>query len=311
MNFSDISIYAKKGEPFLFVIDFECENIEIFLLKDLEKHNIKYEISQNLSTKKEKINLKKSPLDFQSYKEKFDVVIEKIKAGDTYLLNLTQPTPLALDANLEDIYKEATAKYKLKFQDKFVCFSPETFIKIENNTIKTFPMKGTIDAKVPNAKEKILANQKEMAEHIMVVDLLRNDLNRVAKNIRVENFRYVEKIQAGEKELLQVSSKICGDLEESWQEYLGEILEQLLPAGSISGTPKKSTLEIIKGVENYKRGYYTGIFGVFDGKNLDSAVIIRYIEKQNNKLVYKSGGGITLDSDPLSEYNELIDKVYI
>ena len=311
MKFSDISTYAKKGEPFLFVIDFECENIEIFLLKDLEKYNIEYEISQNLSIKKEKINLKKSPLDFQNYKEKFDVVIEKIKAGDTYLLNLTQPTPLALDANLEDIYKKATAKYKLKFQDKFVCFSPETFIKIENNTIKTFPMKGTIDAKVPNAKEKILANQKEMAEHIMVVDLLRNDLNCVAKNIRVENFRYVEKIQAGEKELLQVSSKICGDLEESWQGNLGEILEQLLPAGSISGTPKKSTLEIIKGVENYKRGYYTGIFGVFDGKNLDSAVIIRYIERKEKGLVYKSGGGITLESKALDEYNELIQKVYI
>ena len=172
-------------------------------------------------------------------------------------------------------------------------------------------MKGTIEASIPNAKEKILANEKEMAEHVMVVDLMRNDLSMVGTSVQVENFRYVEKIKAGEKELLQVSSKITTKLPNNWHEILGDLLQTLLPAGSITGTPKRSTVNIIKSIEDYERGFYTGIFGIFDGKNLYSAVMIRFIEKEEGKLFYKSGGGITLDSDAKSEYEELIDKIYL
>ncbi|MFA6683730.1 MAG: chorismate-binding protein, partial [Arcobacteraceae bacterium] len=75
--------------------------------------------------------------------------------------------------------------------------------------------------------------------------------------------------------------------------------------------PKKKTLEIIEKIEDYDRGFFTGIFGYFDGKSFDSGVLIRYIEKTRDGLVYKSGGGITLDSDDLSEYDELISKVYL
>ena len=89
------------------------------------------------------------------------------------------------------------------------------------------------------------------------------------------------------------------------------ILSKLLPAGSISGAPKQKTLEVIQNSENYCRGYYTGIFGVFDGKNLESAVAIRYIENQKGKLIFKSGGGITALSKLEEEYQELGDKVYV
>jgi len=171
-------------------------------------------------------------------------------------------------------------------------------------------MKGTIDASIEDAEYKILHNEKEMAEHTMVVDLLRNDLSIVAKDVRVEKFRYVQKIDSGKKELLQVSSHISGKVGNNWHEKIGDILSSLLPAGSISGTPKKSTLEIIKDTEEYDRGFFSGIFGVYDGESFDSGVMIRFIEKTNNGYVYKSGGGITLDSDALLEYNELLDKVY-
>ena len=172
-------------------------------------------------------------------------------------------------------------------------------------------MKGTIEANIPHAMERILANQKETSEHTMVVDLLRNDLGIVGKNIKVEKFRYIDKINAGKKELLQVSSKITADLEENWHERLGDIVSSMLPAGSITGTPKKKTVEIIKTIENYERGFFTGVFGYYDGKSFDSAVMIRFIEKQRNSYVYKSGGGITLDSDVCLEYEEMKDKVYI
>ncbi len=86
----------------------------------------------------------------------------------------------------------------------------------------------------------------------------------------------------------------------------------LLPAGSVTGAPKKKTLEIIEETENYDRGYYTGIFGIFDGKNLDSCVLIRFIENQiTDKLIYKSGGGITFLSDAEKEYDEMLKKVYV
>ena len=92
---------------------------------------------------------------------------------------------------------------------------------------------------------------------------------------------------------------------------MGTILEALLPAGSISGTPKKSTLQIIEEVEAYDRGFFSGVFGYYDGQKLDCGVMIRFIEKTNDGYVYKSGGGVTLDSNVLSEYHELLDKIYL
>ena len=85
----------------------------------------------------------------------------------------------------------------------------------------------------------------------------------------------------------------------------------MLPAGSITGAPKQKTVKIIRETEGYDRGYYTGVFGIFDGRDLDSCVLIRFIENIEGQLVYKSGGGITFQSDPWKEYNEMIKKVYV
>ena len=311
MTFSEINLLGASREPFLFISDFKAKNLKVILLKELKYEDIEFEIKENLNKKTPLQTLKKNPLSFEKYKEKFDKIIEKIQAGETYLLNLTSETKIQTPLNLKEIYTNANADYKLRYKDEFVCFSPERFIKIKDNKINTYPMKGTIDSSLPNAQKKILDDKKEMAEHIMVVDLLRNDLSIKATNVKVENFRYITKIDAGDKKLLQVSSHISGELAKDWHENLGSILESLLPAGSISGTPKKSTLEIIESVEGYDRGYFSGVFGVYDGKSFDSGVMIRFIEKQDSKLVYKSGGGITLDSDVQQEYNEMLDKVYL
>jgi len=166
-------------------------------------------------------------------------------------------------------------------------------------------------ANLPGAKERIMTDAKEMAEHVMIVDLMRNDLGIIGKDVKVEKFRYVEKIKAGEKELFQVSSKITATLPKEWENDIGTLLSQILPAGSITGTPKKSTVNIINRVEDFNRGFYTGVFGVFDGRSLRSGVMIRFIEKEDEKLYYKSGGGITIDSNAKSEYEELIDKIYL
>ena len=309
-----INRLASNKEPFLFVLSYDLKKQFIQPLSELDD-NVYFKIGNQRNypktPRKKSYYLKKNPLDFQEYQNALEKILEEIRAGNTYLINLTFKTPIETDLSLKEIFTYAKAKYKLYFKDEFICFSPEKFIEIIDNKISTYPMKGTIEASIPNAKKQILANEKEMAEHVMIVDLMRNDLGMVGENIQVEKFRYVEKIEAGNKELLQVSSKITAELPENWHETLGDLLQRLLPAGSITGTPKKSTVNIIEKIENYERGFYTGVFGVFDGKNLYSAVMIRFIEKEDNKLFYKSGGGITIDSDAKSEYEELIDKIYL
>ncbi len=311
MTFDDLNSLGKKREPFLFISDFRAKNLEVIPLSELGACDVEYVIEKNYTIKPHADFFYKQTLPFKEYKKKFDSVIERIKAGDTYLLNLTQPTKVKSELSLKEMFRCANARYKLRYRDEFVCFSPEQFIEIKGSKIATFPMKGTIDASIPNAKELILNNPKETAEHVMVVDLLRNDLSIMAKDVKVEEFRYITKIEAGDKKLLHVSSHISGDVGSDWHTKIGDILNSLLPAGSISGTPKKSTLDIIDEVEGYERGYFSGVFGVYDGKTFDSAVMIRFVEKTKDGYIYKSGGGITLESDAKSEYNELLNKVYL
>ena len=307
--FHKITEYALKGTPFLFYTDYKGDKAHVYPLDMLQKYGVSYAF--NASYTPHDTKLKRSPLTFNKYKSKFDAYIAEIKKGNSYLGNLTQPSPVTCKLSLKEIFDIANAPYKLLVDGAFVCFSPEPFIKIENNTIHTFPMKGTIDAATPNAESVILKNAKEMAEHVMIVDLLRNDLGIVSSNVNVKRFRYIEKIAAGDKELLHVSSHIKGTLAPTWKNNLGDIIRKLLPAGSISGTPKKRSVEILEAIEEYDRGYFSGIFGVFDGKTVQSAVMIRFIEQSDQGLIYKSGGGITLDSNAEDEYKEMIDKVYI
>jgi para-aminobenzoate synthetase component 1 len=245
MGFHEINLLAKQRIPFLVISDFRAQQVEVIPLKDLQKHDIEFCIDEDYEFQEHPYQLQKNPLPFELYQQKFEAVIEKIKSGETYILNLTQPTPIQTQLTLKEMYDLANAHYKLRYKDQFICFSPEKFIQIHEDKIHTFPMKGTIDASLEDAEAKILKNEKEMAEHIMIVDLLRNDLSIVAKEVKVEKFRYVQDIEAGEKKLLQVSSHISGKLESSWKENLGDILQALLPAGSISGAPKKISIRTL------------------------------------------------------------------
>ena len=309
--------FGFEKEPFLFVLSYNLSKFYIEKLSNLPS-TIKFELNfkehQKTRTVQEN-KLEKIPLSFNEYKKKFDILQNEIKEGNSYLLNLTAKTKIKTALSLENIYKNTQARFKLRFQNQnenFVCFSPERFVEIKKNKISTYPMKGTIDSSIINAQARILGDIKEMAEHTMVVDLLRNDLGIVGSKVRVDMFRYVEKINAGNKKLFQVSSKISANLQNNWHENIGDILTSLLPAGSITGTPKKKTIEILNKVEEYDRGFYTGIFGFFDGENLDSSVMIRFIEiNKNGELFYKSGGGITCDSNVELEYQELLDKIYL
>jgi para-aminobenzoate synthetase component 1 len=253
----------------------------------------------------------KHPEPWTSYRKKFEHVFQRLEYGDSFLTNLTIKTEVTINRPLRDIFFQSRAKYKLLFGDDFLVFSPETFIQVNGGRIFSFPMKGTIDAAIPDAEGKILSDQKETSEHVTIVDLIRNDMSQIATDVTVSRFRYIDKITTSSKTLLQVSSEIVGTLEDQFQSELGTILVRLLPAGSVSGAPKPRTLDIIRQTEGDKRGYYTGVFGIFDGQKLDSGVMIRFIEREGSKYFYRSGGGITTQSNGESEYQEAIDKVYV
>lgn len=263
------------------------------------------------STKQGFLDLRKNPISFSDYKNKFSKVLYHLSYGDSFLTNLTAKTEIKMNGTLQQLFYASKAKYKLFVRDQMLVFSPETFIRIENGKIFSYPMKGTIDAGIPGAADIILNNKKEMAEHVTIVDLIRNDLSMVATDVHVSRFRFLEEIRTNNKNLLQVSSEIVGSLPSDYQSILGDIIVALLPAGSVSGAPKQKTLEIILQAEQEKRGFYTGVVGYFDGEKLDSGVMIRFIEKENNRYFYRSGGGITTQSDPETEYQEMIDKVYV
>lgn len=320
--------YGRQRQPFLFVIDFEMQQPFVLRPDEINTKELLFDLNgftnlpknQPYLSEEKELTFKKSPISFGNFQQKFNYVRQQILAGNSFLTNLTAKTRLETNFSLKEIFLQSRAKYKIHFTTtpinpsptiEVVCFSPETFIQIQGGEIASFPMKGTIDATVTNAKEQILADKKELAEHATIVDLIRNDISMVAEKVWVERFRYVEAVQTHDKTLLQVSSEVRGRLPKNFQEALGSLIFKLLPAGSISGAPKPKTLDIIHSAEAEPRGYYTGIVGYFDGQNLDSGVMIRFIEQNAEGLFFRSGGGITFMSTAEKEYQELIDKVYV
>ena len=314
------------------------------------------------------------PPHYEDYERSFNIVKSNIMAGNSYLTNLTCRVPVSCNLSLEDIFHRAKGKYKLLLRRKrtqaedkvhlkeeaqnkahlkeenieenltpFVCFSPETFVRIKGGRIYSYPMKGTLDASLPNAEKQLMEDRKEAAEHATIVDLIRNDLSRVAEDVRVDKYRYIDVLHTNKGDILQTSSEISGRLPEDYPHHLGEILDAQLPAGSITGAPKDKTMQIIQEAEGYDRSFYTGIMGIYDQGELNSAVMIRFIEEETSpvdfetngeknfkasegkgdeasegkrdeasrKLYFKAGGGITSKSDCRKEYEEVIQKIYL
>ncbi|MCT3960550.1 aminodeoxychorismate synthase component I [Elizabethkingia anophelis] len=316
-EFSEMDKLSEKGEPFIFIIDFLKQNILLFTEEELNKNRdilVHFQKYRNHTPKTElnkKIYLQSFPETFESYKKGFDIVMKNLQLGNSYLINYTRKTKIETNLTLQDIFYHSEAKYKICYKNNWVFFSPEVFVKIENQKISTFPMKGTIDADIPDAENILKNDPKEKAEHYTVVDLLRNDLSIVADDVKLVDFQRIDYLQTLKKNLYTMSSEIEGTVKPSFQNKIGTIMQKLLPAGSILGAPKDKTQEVILKSESYDRGFYTGICGYFDGKDLDSGVMIRFIENENNQFYFKSGGGITHQSDASAEYQEMINKIYV
>lgn len=315
-KFMEMDELSLQKVPYFFVIDFLLDNVEIYKENEIEKSGLLVDF-QSFSTSKptheldKKIEWKSYPETLESFKSGFDKVQKNIRLGNSYLVNYTRKTKIETNLTLEEIFYHSNAKYKVFYKDFFVFFSPETFVKIIDGKILTYPMKGTIDAALENAAEILKNDKKEKAEHYTVVDLLRNDLSMVADDVKVDKFQHIDFIKTQQKDLYAMSSEISGNLKPEFDGKVGSVMKKLLPAGSILGAPKPKTLEITLEAEGYDRGYYTGVCGWFDGENLDSCIMIRFIEKENGTLYFKSGGGITHMSKLEDEYQEMKNKIYV
>lgn len=323
---NNINILAKENEPFLFVINYDGDDAYIRRLKDIDPKECLYDfegISNVVLDDGYKHPLPSAiwwDIDapaYENYERSFNIVKNNMLAGNSYLANLTCRVPVDCNLSLDDIFAHSKGKYRLLLRGdrnrgrRFVCFSPESFLRISHGRIYSYPMKGTIDASLPNARQELMNDTKEAAEHATIVDLIRNDLSRVATDVRVDRYRYIDTLHTNKGDILQTSSEISGLLPDDYRQHLGEIIDAQLPAGSITGAPKKKTVEIIREAERYDRGFYTGVMGIFNDGELNSAVMIRFVEQDENGMAFKAGGGITAKSCCRKEYEEVLQKIYL
>ncbi len=310
--------YGREARKFFFMTDFEARRCVVEEPARLPEDEIRFAFPSVAhgctalqTSRPEHFEWKVFPQAYESYRRSFDVVRRNIYAGNSFLANLTCATPVRTDLSLLQVFEHARAPYRLWLKGRFTVFSPEIFVRIRDGRIYSYPMKGTADAGVPHAAEILLADPKEAAEHATITDLIRNDLSRFARGVEVDRYRYLDEVPTHRGRLLQMSSEISGRLPGGYAEHLGDMLFGMLPAGSISGAPKRKTVEIIREAETYERGFYTGVMGYFDGETLDSAVMIRFLEQDGDRFIFKSGGGITFQSRARDEYEEMISKIYV
>jgi para-aminobenzoate synthetase component 1 len=258
-----------------------------------------------------------SGFEKSNYMDTISKVRAYIKSGDIYITNLTQRFSCNISRCAYEIYKDlrhinpAPFAALMNFKGfNIICSSPERFLSIKNRVVETRPIKGTMPRGVNAAEDlknkNILINsEKDKAELLMVVDLERNDLSKVCKpgSVKVTELFKLEEYST----VFHLVSAIVGELKESVSPL--ECIKACFPGGSITGTPKIRSMEIIEELEPVRRNIYTGALGYlgFDG-NVDLNIIIRTILIKDNKAYFGVGGGITWDSDEEFEYDETLDK---
>ena len=254
-------------------------------------------------------------------KDEFSNMIGKakhhIKEGDIFQIVLSNRLQANFEGSLFDTYRVLRtvnpSPYMFYFSGTDVEVagaSPETLVKLEDGILHTFPLAGTRPRGKREKEDKeleteLLADEKELAEHNMLVDLGRNDLGKISKfgRVVVEKFHSIERYS----HVMHIGSTVRGEIRPEYDAL--NALEAVLPAGTLSGAPKIRACQLIEELENNKRGIYGGAIGYIDFTgNMDTCIAIRLAYKKNGKVFIRSGAGIVADSDPDMEYMESINK---
>ncbi len=254
-------------------------------------------------------------------KEKYCGMVEAakdhIKEGDIFQIVLSNRLSAPFEGSLFDTYRVLRTINPSPYMFYFAGLdvevagaSPETLVKLENGVLHTFPLagtrpRGTTDEEDKRLEEELLADEKELAEHNMLVDLGRNDLGRVSRfgSVEVEELHSIERYS----HVMHIGSTVRGVIREDKDAF--DAIEAVLPAGTLSGAPKIRACQIIEELEDDKRGIYGGAIGYVDfSGNMDTCIAIRIAYKKNGQVFVRSGAGIVADSVPEKEYQECINK---
>jgi anthranilate synthase component 1 len=254
-------------------------------------------------------------------KETYCAMVEKAKhhiyEGDIFQIVLSNRLSAPFEGSLLNTYRVLRtmnpSPYMFYFSGTDVEVagaSPETLVKLENGVLHTFPLAGTrprgkTDEEDKALETELLADQKELAEHNMLVDLGRNDLGKISKfgTVQVEKLHTIERYS----HVMHIGSTVRGEIREDRDAL--DAISAVLPAGTLSGAPKLRACQLIDQLEDNKRGIYGGAIGYIDFTgNMDTCIAIRIAYKKNGKVFVRSGAGIVADSVPETEYQECINK---
>ena len=328
-GFKDIDLMLFKD-----VIAFDNVKQKIILITNIELDkdlNVEYEKAlKRLNSIKELLHTGKKSFEGGKLlgevtplfsKDEFSKMIGKakhhIKEGDIFQIVLSNRLQANFEGSLFDTYRVLRtvnpSPYMFYFSGTDVEVagaSPETLVKLEDGILHTFPLAGTRPRGKSEKEDKeleteLLADEKELAEHNMLVDLGRNDLGKISKfgSVVVEKFHSIERYS----HVMHIGSTVRGEIRPEYDAL--NALEAVLPAGTLSGAPKIRACQLIEELENNKRGIYGGAIGYIDFTgNMDTCIAIRLAYKKNGKVFIRSGAGIVADSDPDKEYIESINK---
>ena len=253
----------------------------------------------------------------KQYCEMVEKAKEYIREGDIFQVVLSNPMRAEAEGSLFDTYRvlrtENPSPYMFYFSSDDIELSgasPETLAKLENGKISTFPLAGTRPRGKDDEEDKaleaeLLRDEKELAEHNMLVDLGRNDIGKVSEigSVKVEEYLSIERFS----HVMHIGSTVTGKIRADKDAV--DAVDAILPAGTLSGAPKFRACQIIEELENDKRGVYGGAIGYLDFTgNMDTCIAIRLVYKKNGRICIRAGAGVVADSVPENEFRECINK---
>ena len=321
MLFDKVIAFDHVRQKLIFITNMSLEDIdegykeateELEALADLVRNGVKAEENDG------KLLSEVTPL---FSKEEYCAMVEKAKRhiheGDIFQIVLSNRLSASFEGSLLNTYRILRtinpSPYMFYFAGTDVEVagaSPETLVKLEDGVLHTFPLAGTrprgkTEEEDRRLEAELLADEKELAEHNMLVDLGRNDLGKISKfgTVEVEKLRSIERYS----HVMHIGSTVRGDIAEGYDAL--DAIEAVLPAGTLSGAPKIRACQLIGDLENNKRGIYGGAIGYIDFTgNMDTCIAIRIAYKKNSKVFVRSGAGIVADSVPEKEYEECLNK---
>lgn len=321
MLFDKVIAFDHFRQKIILIQNVKLENIENDYDKAVKELEKMIELITNYKAKEipkgRKISDYRYLFEEDEYKKKVEITKNHIKEGNIFQLVLSNRIEADYEGSLFDTYRTLRtlkpSPYMFYFSSgdiEMAGASPETLVKVTNGEVRTFPLAGTRprgkdDEEDKKLEKELLADEKELSEHNMLVDLGRNDLGKICKygSVKVEKYMEIQRYS----HVMHIGSTVYGKIRDDKDAV--DAIEAVLPAGTLSGAPKIRACKIINKLENNKRGVYGGAIGYLDfSGNMDTCIAIRLAFKKNGKVFIRSGAGIVADSVPENEFKECINK---